>query len=1800
MLKTNINSWFGNFSESENRFVYKVGPKGPKKPAAGPKPPEKRSEIAEMQDEYERQRLRWEAAFKYLEIAASGNPDLEALLRNRTVRRMIRAQIELKPDKTTDYLPKAAQTLVEHYHEAFKGEGKKVEQLNYSLTMERERFIGMVAGAFDDVETAQENYKELAKTGESEILPGSKEVVPILKTKKEITRERQHLLLEVAAAVVGFGEKPNKEKPKLAEVKELVNIFWKKNTAKLDKYFTKDELSKLKKNLDDAKTEKAMLDSLSNLNAMKLSDEETAVLSKARDDADAEWKELDNDQNLYIQQLFPEREKYLKRLAGYNVELLLHEVRDPKSGTLNLESLALTLQVLSPKKSSEVHLKKLKGMKNEEEIKKYMRVDLGIKDNPAGVSMGKLYLRAQLPKEVTDAMEKHGSEIADVNIGVLFDMSKVDPAKTFDENFEMLFEAGAFTKEVSFTANKKGLKLDEKKFVDTLTFILMGTGGKAKAEEILRKLKDAGVILSNGTIKESFGKADTFLAKVKGAALGIDIGAEAKGLITIMRAEHVHEIKLTEKIKNLGAEAMKTGTAAAGIWWDWVKTLPRNLASDKELLRMVKRKGELERYRNALDDVIDASTKAAGGGGSLQASIAKLKGIRDSQVMALQPLESAAKVLDHVRQAEYLLKANAVLIDHLNSAEQWEKLDVRHQVISDWIGIHKGLDAAKAYIKNPEAYLKANPDVAKAGEAQLKKYYQLEVGEKEDILVKWEQRGINLNPRALEALAEMKLLTGRTRIENWMDDRLAAVVALSKILEDTPQKEQMLEAFRDNKDVGEFTANDARKCVLDIQRRLQDQRRQERGSAAFMERDEIHRDPIEGGLRDVLGTMKELWKGDMVNKGMVIAAAIAGIWLIRAAWKRGGWSKGILVGLPLLLIANAAYKKKTGKDMLGKALHFLPEDQRKSPIAQFLRKSAKIDKRYEQLGNPVGFKAMQQLETVGVGEMLVWRQEVRAGRTTDFERGIPESLDLKPVVDAMGDKGSNKAAAEVVLNVFEAGLIEVAALHGKDKGTIESRIKWGAEYVEASYVRMEPYGDEKSVAIQKLSGRNPSIVDILNEEALTEEMDGAIARELSPLERGSEAFDWAKKNAGLGARKTYKYLRTKQMQVGEAIPPMYESGKEWVFDTSESIYDWVRTVYPKLKAEVSEEMTATLRFLKETGKELGLQIIDKGSGILEFVVVEAIELTSRTGELMKKLHARIMAQPQLHYLLRPIEEWIMYVIGVDYMVELNDEQAIKQLGIEVHVQDSNYSTGENPIRDVTREYSISTFFPTKRANALKFATSHSSGKVEVVLGQWRDKISNALFGTNFATIKQPEMQRFVLEILEKNLAREIAKIPKIKDAEKAYQRVLDTENNKKETLGRERLDKYNDFTAAETLMKGLEKEYNLTFKTPETTLRELLNESNKKIQKLKESRAKSTAKISVYTLKRNAAVRASDWPKEKINQGLIKAEQLNVDRVNLLLPAEEEKAAKYHVSVFVAGLPSAVRADKPQLSARINNFISAEKVRVEWTDEEQTPNVDHMYMVETYTDEDSLAFARYEYAKRVTQLFDDYQQSKADFNTANTDYQEVDRKFAEAVLAYNTLQRNGVPDVELKLEDLLKVEQPGLPAVPGGAPTIEIIGAGADIDVKILKAASGVASLLTQVFVEKRKVMGIPFNWLAGDARDTAHRTLKAWKEHRLANDTLYNEYSTADVTKPGGREKLELASSYARYLEAVALGELFKRATMQSYSPAGGEIGHVLHLSVEEAGRLRHYLQEREGLITFQRYANMNEVGGLGEIYRP
>ncbi|MDD5470191.1 MAG: hypothetical protein PHO92_05345, partial [Candidatus Peribacteraceae bacterium] len=1034
---------------------------------------------------------------------------------------------------------------------------------------------------------------------------------------------------------------------------------------------------------------------------------------------------------------------------------------------------------------------------------KYLEEKLDVR-NPAGISLSQLAFRARLPEEVAHAFTEIPGDPAlkavrdRLGVGHLIALAKVD--NLVEVGGKLSEDAAKVLVEMLQDEKTKTVNEQEFKAVVAYLYIKKATAGAqledswraaaAEATKLWNTLKAKNVIQHQGD--EEFGVIGDLKTELKDVAPG-DLAVEH---CKAMHTAKIHEIKWKQSVAMHVSEFAEVVKKGSVIWWDYIKELPKLVLKsgmDADLQKILDERKALMQS----DEALDAYSKTFLTFDTfITTAFKQMEADEQSKTDALKPIGIATDARRHVESAKLLLSASQQAIERLDAAHQWESRPIATRRVAFWLAMHKGkegLNLAGEFLTNaaaaadPDAfiaqYMKGLSEADRAGlTAYLGRLNAAEELSGHDILAEVGNRGITVRGDALRALASQELAGGLGR---WHIDDPAKVEPALRIALAGPGADALIKAFLTKTEQSydfqgqklTINAEDAMRFIVAIQNDLLFKARQGAATKEQLEKEELFTNPLEKVLRGSLDTLKELWDGDWADKAQAVAAIVAAIWLIRSMWKRGGLAKGVLIGLPLALVANTMYKKKTGKDFLGEALSYMSKEKRGTAVELFRRRAGRFD-RYEVLRHNAGHAAMQQLlsadSSVSVEELLKWRESVKSKGSIDYSQGAPKGLSVHPILSKMGtDKYKPEDAYQVAYLVFEALCVDVAGLNNVG-GDVDSMAERGANIIRRRYVEREQYSDEERAKFFKKGekGERVTMLKVMIGESQTPASQEAIVEDRAFVE-------WLADSLGLSAavvvsklKQGWTVLQIKAEQIGEKMPEYWEAGKGFVLDGAESVSAWAQLTWRKLSKEVPKDFVASMNFVVETCKGIGVQVVTHGPEVVEFIAEKTTKLTAATAENVKALHDRILTQPELRMVLRPFEWFVYDSLGFE-IAELSDEQAKEQINVAVEALATLLAgaTGPYVMRDVSISRSISQRYSTERMRHFRFVDQTNTVlPVEALAGKASAKkivmelvnhcAGKLWAGKNFDSL-QPSQQRYVLELVQANIFEELQKDPKV-------------------------------------------------------------------------------------------------------------------------------------------------------------------------------------------------------------------------------------------------------------------------------------------------------------------------------------------------------------------------------------------------------------------------------------------------------
>ena len=907
-------------------------------------------------------------------------------------------------------------------------------------------------------------------------------------------------------------------------------------------------------------------------------------------------------------------------------------------------------------------------------------------NNPTGISIGGLLSRSQMPPELAGNIKN--ADLTEIGIGTVcrFVEEEVhDLDLEGDEDHRK--KAAGILIDLSL-APKEGVdqyEFNEEVLKHAIALLWVGDEVNAttpltpleEAEKILQELKDEDTdktfnVAANQTVLFNKAGRDAFQSKLAAKLDRRAIGAKAKEHLKHMHKHEVHITPLKDRVKLTFREAYALAGEGISVWWAYVKNIPRDFYDpelDPKLLEILNQKRDIKRYRKAIE-IFKSAAKS--GEKEVNRAYAALEKDRqkkeDDRELARSTATSPKQHNDQV-----LLLATASAYPMARLAENWVGRPIKVQQTAFWLAMNKGMDEANEYLDgDPDACLKK---LSKGERKRLEEYLvgQEEFAEYEggDILAPMKRKlGLDVERTALKILAETEhegesIAVGETRFSQWLNNPESARPGLQAILKETGKypgaKEALIKAFCDKskpkvevKDAnGEvaftLTHGKAFRYVRQIKIHLERQSRERKLAMEQLEKRELFKDPLERGFRSGLEMLRETWSGDWVDKAKVVGIIVAGAWLLRDRWKNGGrgW-KAAIVGLPLLVAANSAYKKSSNRDLLGEHLYRLSDEERKGAYEQFRRGSKSVN---YLLGTNAGHAALRELNNpdnpITINSLLSWRGNIH-GKSGDkvYSEGAPSNLDAGRIKRYMEAGSDEDDAYRLAYDAFEALCINVAALNNLSTGKDEDMANEGAKYLKEEY--------------QDKGNGDMSMLDVIIAESKTHSPTSRIRPNLTKLEKaeemieaaGDKIWDWAKRQTAKA-----QVLGREAMHKAEGA---YEWGKEISADKYEDIKTWVRLTYPKTRDDVLDNVAGAWQFVAGTAKDAGLIIKNKGPEVIEWGFDSSVGAAKWSKDAVVRLYYGLHS---FQIIGQPIDSLVAFCMGegLDLEEEVKTEEYMRDV-----------------------------------------------------------------------------------------------------------------------------------------------------------------------------------------------------------------------------------------------------------------------------------------------------------------------------------------------------------------------------------------------------------------------------------------------------------------------------------------------------------------------------------------------------------
>jgi hypothetical protein len=619
----------------------------------------------------------------------------------------------------------------------------------------------------------------------------------------------------------------------------------------------------------------------------------------------------------------------------------------------------------------------------------------------------------------------------------------------------------------------------------------------------------------------------------------------------------------------------------------------------------------------------------------------------------------------------------------------------------------------------------------------------------------------------------------------------------------------------------------------------------------------------------------------------------------------------------------------------------------------------------------------------------------------------------------------------------------------------------------------------------------------------------------------------------------------------ENAPDWWEGAKEWTFETYEDVETWLR-----VRGMFTSEILASNFFAAMKGlQELGIVIREETPGVLKLITSGTIEISASVLRKIKDTHDYLITLPPEMNYVEAFEIWALDTLGFDVKKELTLDQARNQFGIEEAAVVGIWNGGNYPISSVTERVSKSPAIGVSRSKKLMIVDaagdSLSSADVKAEMDTHMRALAKSIYGDknvpdtgDLEDSLSPAQLRFVLEALQANLFRNVGLDGQIKARVIEYNKLVAKLEKEEDKLVKEVKQVLSTIRDVDTGIAKIEGDYELAWTEKETTI---------------------TSKIATETSARDSAFIAYERASKTLD---------TLNKVNVKKMSRGEKVL--HDLKYKAA-ESDLKAKEKLYRKHSNNL---EKLVVYRRIAELATRTPAEAGKITFTAADLQAAtnpALHGNAGVMTKRDAVLKQILADSISMHTEYTDLikekgilDKSFADLGIDLNKVK-----------SQLAKLKSDGVEPVVINKATL--FGGIVETSLRSSVAARG-DSILSNAFAEDYNINEIvPLGWLFGDAREAAEANARAWKVNRMKYDKTLQAY------KKQGKDP-EVLSAYERYLDHVALGEIFMRAMLES--PDGGEkeAQSPLHLSVSEARNLDEFLKEREGLISFAQFLEVWE----------
>lgn len=784
----------------------------------------------------------------------------------------------------------------------------------------------------------------------------------------------------------------------------------------------------------------------------------------------------------------------------------------------------------------------------------------------------------------------------------------------------------------------------------------------------LEELKKNAGLHADGTMPASWNKTN-FVTYLSTHGLSNPVGIS----LSEIHSKVDHEKPWDEQVKEYTSELSKISGAAAGIWFDWIKSLPKNVVpqpQDKELLTLQNRESALGEALSSIETLAAWEKKSIASMDRVFSDLESLQSDIDANTLTIN---AAALPSEKAAQSKLLLAtAKSVLLDLETGTDFSLQQNPRIRQTAFYLAMTRGIDDAKEFLRSPEGYSVQHSDLADQVIAYNGRVSVAERTSGRDILQPMRSKlGIELSPHALDLLLHSRDANGEPYaiddlVTKLKTDPKRVCELLSLILVENSEsgiqggKEALLHAYLTKEDHPLVTSAEAGSYVVSIHHRLSklvdDQNVVTKQNSRSDQPDDIL-----NAFRNAKDTLTEMLKSDDPAEKILAGALVAGgIYAVYKMWQAGGMWRTMLVGIPAFAGLDIAMKRATGKSIRDRFnLHYLSEEDRNSSLEQFVRQGSTVEG-YDVLATDAGRESVRQLmnpkEPIPVADLLAWQDCVINNGRQDFALGAPPSLKPNRVVEKIGlASARNTSTAELkkeayatMFKAFESLCIQVAERQTLGGRTPEQKAALGAAFIRKRYVE---FSDAAGSAME-CSGKIYTMQDVLSREMPTPATQEALAALTIPELIGAKLG--LSKDAivrmGTGA---FGAVQLKVEDAYARAPKAAEYIKDTAVESFDSFMTWAKPTGYKLTQEVKDDLLATYNLIYGTCAGLGLTIKKNGPKGVEWVFDKTVAggrfTRDKAVDLWNELHS--------HQVSGNIIE------GFEAMIQLVFGESIKNINI---------------------------------------------------------------------------------------------------------------------------------------------------------------------------------------------------------------------------------------------------------------------------------------------------------------------------------------------------------------------------------------------------------------------------------------------------------------------------------------------------------------------------------------------------------